>query len=141
MADDSKRSALWESIAEGALHLATTKDGVEVGVWYEESLVGKRQSLTQQSCLWCSVFVRQTLARLCGFASAKQRKSLVKGLKQHVAAFAQNPVSSAVLLRLLCTVDDSQLLREALLKVGRERRGVCGKRTVVDFVAERLSGY
>ncbi|KAL8433060.1 hypothetical protein Efla_006259 [Eimeria flavescens] len=81
--------ALWASVAEGALHLATTKDGVEA------------------------------LVRLLGFASAKERKTVVKALKQHCLSFACNPVDCPLLLRLLTTVDDTKLLTDHILKARR----------------------
>ncbi|KAL8455098.1 hypothetical protein Emag_001074 [Eimeria magna] len=57
----SRRVAIWGTVAEGALHMATTKDGVE------------------------------GITRLLGYATAKERKNIVKGLKQHCLAFALNP--------------------------------------------------
>ncbi|KAL8275051.1 hypothetical protein Esti_001107 [Eimeria stiedai] len=88
VAEPQQLSATWSTVAEGALHLATTKDGVE------------------------------GLVCLLGYASAKERKNVVKGLKQHCLAFALNPVDCPVLLRLLLTVDDTKLLSEHILKAG-----------------------
>ncbi|KAL8448310.1 hypothetical protein Emed_003840 [Eimeria media] len=73
VAEPQQLSAIWSTVAEGALHMATTKDGVE------------------------------GIARLLGYASAKERKSVVKSLKQHCLAFALNPVDCPLILRLLLT--------------------------------------
>ncbi|OEH73728.1 hypothetical protein cyc_00688 [Cyclospora cayetanensis] len=86
VADDEELAATWRTVAEGALHLATTKDGVEA------------------------------LCRLVGFASAKERKAAIKGLKQHCLAFACNAVDCPLLLRFLLTVDDTKLLSDQVLK-------------------------
>lgn len=53
---------------------------------------------------------------MLGFATAKERKGFVKGLKQHCVAFATNAVDCVLLLRLLLTVDDTKLLSEQILK-------------------------
>lgn len=86
VASPEQLTAIWKTVAEGALHLATTKDGVEA------------------------------LVRLLGYASAKERKTVVKALKQHCVAFATNPVDSPLLLRLLMTVDDTKLLTDHIIK-------------------------
>eukprot|EP00070_Physeter_catodon_P036487 XP_028343381.1 uncharacterized protein LOC114485780 [Physeter catodon] len=56
------------------------------------------------------------MTTLSGFATAKQRKTLVKELKKHVVSMAKNAVDCVFVLRLLCTVDDTRLLREGVLQ-------------------------
>ena len=66
----------------------------------------------------------QALCCMLGFASAKERKAFIKGLKQHCVAFATNAVDCVLLLRLLLTVDDTKLLAEQILKASRNRSRV-----------------
>ncbi|PHJ22577.1 pumilio domain-containing protein kiaa0020 [Cystoisospora suis] len=79
-------TAAFQMTAEGFLRLASTKDGVEA------------------------------MVRMLGFATAKQRKHLVKEMKKVVMSMVRNPVDCPLILRVLCTVDDTKLLRDLFVK-------------------------
>ncbi|KAF8822422.1 hypothetical protein IE077_003806 [Cardiosporidium cionae] len=75
-----------DRISEGAIHMSTTRDGVEA------------------------------LSRFYGYATAKQRKLLVRNLKGKVVEMANNSVDHYLLLRILSSTDDTKLLSSSIIK-------------------------
>ncbi|CBZ55331.1 conserved hypothetical protein [Neospora caninum Liverpool] len=86
LANEEQLNAVLQMTLEGFLRLAATKDGVDA------------------------------MVRLLGYATAKQRKSVVKEMKKVMVSMTTNPVDYLLVLRLLCTVDDTKLLRDVLIK-------------------------
>ncbi|KEP65938.1 UNVERIFIED_CONTAM: hypothetical protein HHA_314480 [Hammondia hammondi] len=86
LANEEQINALLQMTVEGFLRLASTKDGVDA------------------------------MVRLLGYATAKQRKAIVKEMKKVMVSMTTNPVDYLLVLRLLCTVDDTKLLRDVLIK-------------------------
>nr|PUA91486.1 hypothetical protein TGBR9_314480B [Toxoplasma gondii TgCATBr9] len=90
LANEEQINAVLQMTVEGFLRLASTKDGVDA------------------------------MVRLLGYATAKQRKAIVKEMKKVMVSMTTNPVDYLLVLRLLCTVDDTKLLRDVLIKVRAE---------------------
>nr|CEL77675.1 TPA: hypothetical protein BN1205_099570 [Toxoplasma gondii VEG] len=86
LANEEQINAVLQMTVEGFLRLASTKDGVDA------------------------------MVRLLGYATAKQRKAIVKEMKKVMVSMTTNPVDYLLVLRLLCTVDDTKLLRDVLIK-------------------------
>ncbi|PFH34378.1 hypothetical protein BESB_075300 [Besnoitia besnoiti] len=86
LADEAQLTATLQMTLEGFLRLASTKDGVEA------------------------------MVRLLGYATAKQRKIIVKEMKKVVVSMTTNAVDYLLVLRIFCTVDDTKLVRDSLIK-------------------------
>jgi len=98
LASEEQMTSWIERLSEGFMDLLSTKDGVEA------------------------------LVRLAGYATAKQRKKLVKGIKGRVIEIATNQADCVFLCRLLSTVDDTKLLSEILKEIVSDIKNLCSNK-------------
>ena len=58
----------------------------------------------------------QVAAKCAGYASAKERKAIIKSLKGNILPIAQEPHGHMLIVKLLAVTDDTVLLTKAILR-------------------------